>query len=101
MKKKTLRPIKSKLTGQEIPIGTEFEITFVKTPSGIDAMKLQNAEHNLLTSKFNLFFKEPSLKKLEKWSLDGICESVTGKRVETDGYGPDGSPSWFLVMGMI
>jgi len=32
---------------------------------------------------------------------EGIAKSVTGKRVEPDGYGPDGFPSWLLALGLI
>ena len=46
-------------------------------------------------------FKTPGMRALEKWSEDGVCLTPTGKRVEPDGYGPDGSPSWLLAMGMI
>lgn len=46
-------------------------------------------------------FKAPGMRALEKWSDDGVALTPTGKRVEPDGYGPDGSPSWLLAMGMI
>ncbi len=43
----------------------------------------------------------PSLATLERWGNDCMCETVTGDEVEPDGVGPDGSPSWLLVLGMI
>ena len=46
-------------------------------------------------------FKAPSMATLERWSYDSICKTPTGKRVEPDGHGSDGSPSWLLVFGMI
>ncbi len=46
-------------------------------------------------------FKAPSMASLERWSYDSICKTPTGKRVEPDGYGSDGSPSWLLVFGLI
>ena len=46
-------------------------------------------------------FREPSLKKLENWSNDGVCQSVLGERVEPDGWDSYGSPSWLLALGMI
>lgn len=46
-------------------------------------------------------FKEPSIKTMEKWMSDAIALTPTGKRVEPDGYGPDGSPSWLLALGLI
>ena len=45
--------------------------------------------------------KPPSTGKLTRMVYDGIASTVTGKRVEPDGHGPDGSPSWLLVMGLI
>lgn len=46
-------------------------------------------------------FKAPSMTTLGKWSMDSVCKTPTGKRVEPDGHGPDGSPSWLLVFGLI
>lgn len=46
-------------------------------------------------------FKAPSMTTLEKWNWDGVCKTPTGKRVEPDGHGPDGSPSWLLALGLI
>ncbi len=46
-------------------------------------------------------FKMPSMDALEEWSCDGICKTPTGKRVEPDGHGSDGSPSWLLALGLI
>ena len=53
------------------------------------------------TRKFTTFFKPPTMKTLEKYSFDSVAKSVTGKRCEPDGHGPDGSPSWLLALGMI
>lgn len=48
------------------------------------------------------FSKSPSIKTLQKWEWDGgFCKTVTGHKTEPDGYGPDGSPSWMLVVGVI
>jgi hypothetical protein len=46
-------------------------------------------------------FKEPSLNSLERWSNDGVCKSIGGKRVEPDGTDENGAPSWLLALGMI
>lgn len=43
----------------------------------------------------------PSLRMLQKWEDDGWCETPTGHVVEPDGRGPDGVPSWFLLLGLI
>ena len=45
--------------------------------------------------------KPPTINTLEKRQWNGISKSVTGHKVEPDGYGPDGSPSWELVVGII
>jgi hypothetical protein len=50
---------------------------------------------------FTGFTKPPTIKTLEKRMFDGVSKSVTGKTVEPDGYGPDGSPSWELCLGLI
>ena len=60
------------------------------------ALRLENA-HKYLTG----FSKPPGMGTLEKYSNDGVCTTPTGHRTEPDGYGPDGSPSWLLVLGMI
>ena len=43
----------------------------------------------------------PTQSVVERWILDGVCESVTGERVEPDGYSYDGAPSWLLVFGLL
>lgn len=43
----------------------------------------------------------PSMRTLEEWTNDCMCETPTGDIVEPDGTGPDGAPSWLLHFGMI
>ena len=43
----------------------------------------------------------PSLQELMAWNDDGICETPTGHRVEPDGTGPDGVPSWLRALRLI
>jgi hypothetical protein len=70
---------------------------YVVHPSGRRLkLGLMNA-HNYVTG----IKPSPSMKTLEKWSNDGVAKTVTGHRTEPDGYGPDGSPSWLLVFGII
>ena len=45
--------------------------------------------------------RPPSLKMLEKWTMDGVAESVSGCRVEPDGKDADGWASWLMVAGII
>ena len=43
----------------------------------------------------------PGMQELMAWNEDGICETPTGHRVEPDGTGPDGVPSWLLALRLI
>ena len=43
----------------------------------------------------------PSEKTLEKWVDEGWARTITGHKTEPDGNGPDGSPSWLIVLGLI
>lgn len=43
----------------------------------------------------------PTFELLKEWEADGVCETPTGHRVEPDGTGPDGSPSWLRLLGVI
>ena len=52
-------------------------------------------------TKFTGISKPPTLRTLENRCNDGVSKSVTGKKVEPDGYGYEGSPSWELVIGII
>ena len=97
--------------GQEpltIPVDTKITIFFTENhPSRVVfdhndvtyALRVENLHSTVKGSK--KFGKTPSEKSLEKMSNDGIVTTVTGYRTEPDGYGEDGSPSWFLVLGVI
>ena len=43
----------------------------------------------------------PSMQELMAWNDDGICETPTVHRVEPDGTGPDGVPSWLRALRLI
>jgi hypothetical protein len=43
----------------------------------------------------------PSFETLQEWEHDGICETPTGHKVEPDGVGPDGVPSWLRCLSII
>jgi len=45
--------------------------------------------------------KEPTIKQLERWVYDGVCEATDGCRVEPDGTCEHGCQSWLLEMGLI
>lgn len=94
-------------SGTVFPAGTSLTVYFdpennsrvyldpPSTPSR-RAIRLDNA-HKYLTG----FNKCPGMATLERYSNDGVAKTPTGHRVEPDGYGPDGSPSWLLVIGVI
>lgn len=57
---------------------------------------------NMKDTFYGKFKKMPTIRTLQNWEMrGGYCETVTGHRTEPDGYGPDGSPSWMLVAGVI
>ena len=41
------------------------------------------------------------MQDLMTWNEDGICETPNGHRVEPDGTGPDGVPSWLRALRLI
>jgi len=116
--KMTKRDIRVK-NGDVIPKGTPVEVVFQghRHPKGATVALLRvrftgqsgrdYQQEPMSTAIANLpnsvtgISKAPSIRLLEKWSNDGIAMTPTGKRVEPDGYGPDESPSWMLVLGMI
>jgi len=59
-------------------------------------IRLTNAK-NAITG----FSAVPSERTLEKWLFDDVVKTPTGHKVEPDGHGPDGSPSWLRVLGLI
>ena len=108
---KTQLEWKNKTTGQVTTIisaGAQVNVYFVEqypntllveVPDRFDEVK-----STTITSayrKFSGFNKPPTTKTLEKYSWDGIARTPTGHRTEPDGYGPDGSPSWLLIFGVI
>lgn len=95
--KALLRDLRIKSTGEVIKAGTVFSIAF--SPNG--AMTVSNGDKVFNTRLYSMFFKAPSLATLERWSDSGVAKTPTGHKVEPDGIGPDGAPSWLLIMGLI
>lgn len=93
-------------SGTTIPVGTEVELNYSEKAGSrvyferdgqfAKTIKLQNCH-----KYFNGFRKMPSMRALEKQAENAIVTTPTGHRVEPDGYGPDGIPSWLLVLGVI
>lgn len=92
--------------GSVIPAGTEATVTYDgKSTLGYVQTMLRPEPFRIsirsLTVLLNGYPKMPGLSRLEKMSDEGVATTPTGKRVEPDGFGPDGSPSWMLVAGVI
>ena len=95
--------------GAIIPAGTKIEFVFVKKNSsyGIKVIKMDSTVRSVpflvgpSNQSISAIKPRPSMKTLEKYVSDSICATVTGKRTEPAGEGPDGSPSWLLVLGLI
>lgn len=44
----------------------------------------------------------PDDDQIRAWILDyEQCTTPTGYTVEVDGYGPDGCPSWCIILGIV
>ena len=106
----TLRDLNFSKSGVTIPAGTNLNLSFLEknhTQAVIEfngkrfGLRIANLHSTVKSTDGVKFGKCPSLPKLEKMSNDGVCTTVTGHRTEPDGTGPDGSPSWLLVMGVI
>lgn len=92
--------LKDGLTDNGLPyLPAGLPVTFIQgNPS---RCLVQGQRHEPYKVRITSAFKTPSMKSLEKWTFDSVCKSVTGKRVEPDGWSDDGSPSWLLALGMI
>ncbi len=104
--------------GDVIPAGTPVQIKFLghQDPKGYSICELvlvwvspsgRNYQNEPMKTQiknlpdFVRGIAAPSMGALERMVGAGIATTPTGKRVEPDGYGPDGSPSWLLVFGFI
>lgn len=87
--------------------GEKVTVAFdVKTKSGHKAASVYSATasdgRRFVSANFaTIGLKMPSLATLERYSSEGIAKSVFGEKVECDGWDAHGSPSWFLVAGLI
>lgn len=105
--------------GDEIPKGTAVQLRYLgpDDPNGTTMCELsldwtgpsgRNYQRQpmktrilVLPSLVSGVKSPPGMSALERMSENGTATTPTGKRVEPDGYGPDGSPSWLLVLGYI
>jgi len=106
-------------SGDIIPRGTPVEVEFLgeRDPRGYSVALLkanwrgsngrdyQREPVRISIAKLHKyvsgFGKPPGMAKLERMASDGVATTPTGKRVEPDGYGPDGSPSWLMALGFV
>ena len=93
---KTQKEIKLK-TGETLPKG--LPVTFCADKNTICLVHGQREEPYRI--HISAAFKTPSMRQLERWTFDSVCESVAGEVVEPDGHDEHGSPSWLLALGMI
>ena len=93
--------------GTTLAKGTVVTVSYEGTREKAESMTLN---HDGTTHKIRIenghkylkgFPKPPNISTLEKWSEEGIGKTPSGYQTEEDGHGPDGSPSWLLVMGLI
>ena len=92
---RTKKEIKLK-DGSTLPKG--LRVTFIKDKP-TRCLVHSPAHPAPLQVRITSAFPIPSLSTIENWGC--ICKTPTGKRVEPDGYGEDGSPSWLIVLGLI
>lgn len=92
-----------------IPTGTTIQLYF-KTEKPARAYFMHNGIERPLTvphlhltvkSSSVKFKKPPGIKAMERASDVGVMTTVTGAKVEPDGYDTYGAASWLLVMGLI
>jgi hypothetical protein len=93
-------------TACTIPAGIELEVYFSEARPGKLYFEFNGSVRVATVSNAHKFFtgfrKCPSLNSIQKLEWEkGACMTPTGHKVEPDGFGPDGSPSWMLVLGVI
>ncbi len=103
---KTITKTVTSKSGTVINEGERVTVAFdLKTKSGESfaggfSMRTDDGRKINTRNPATIGIKTPSLKKLERWSDDGIAETVFGDRTEPDGW-TEGAPSWLLFLGLI
>lgn len=85
------------------PVGTQVNVSFTGERPTTMILEQGGQTVRCRPAKYVYYFggKAPSAMTMMKWDEDGYCKTVTGYKTESDGYGPDGSPSWMLALGLI
>lgn len=106
IRRTTKRELKASNAGIFIPSGSQVNTYF--SGKNHSFIYVEDTNGNLLATRatnahltFGGFTKEPSIGTMTKWVSDGVARTITGHRTEPDGTGPDGSPSWLLVLGFM
>ena len=84
--------------------GTDATFRWERNAPGTTLVTIQGREIRLSTSRLYKYFKvaqPPTMALLKRWMAQGVAKSVLGHRVEPDGWDPESSPSWMLVLGLI
>lgn len=97
--KKTVTTKKGVTLQEGTKVKCEFQGAYVRivTADGNAVKVPYEIAHKLLT-RFN---KMPTMSTLNRMANDAIVTTPIGSRVEPDGYGPYGDPSWLIALGLI
>jgi hypothetical protein len=93
-------------SGEVIPSGESVKLNLVNDGMSveIDSPSLGRTVKIRIASAYRYlsgFDAPPSEDELAEMMDSSSIPTPTGYDVEPDGHGPDGSPSWFLIMGLI
>ena len=99
--------VTSKKSGQKYTKGSVVSVAFSNdneparvTLTFVDGHSVNVKESNVYRFVEG-FKKQPTIATMERWVSGCFAYTLTGYKVEPDGRGPDGSPSWLLVLGLI
>jgi hypothetical protein len=85
-------------SGDVIKKNTIIEI--VPIPD-VDAACLAQTPYGEKRMRYSSLIKPPTIKQLEDWSFDGVCETPLGNETEPDGNDEHGFPAWLRVLGFV
>lgn len=90
-------------TKEVVPAGTVVRVDFNTDKD--DSIKLVLADRiirlptELAFRYVDGFSRPPKMRQLQQWADEGYCLTVIGNKVNTNGYGPNGDPSWMIALG--
>lgn len=98
------KPIKWK-DGSVTEAGESVEVSYKRGNHTTAFLMLAGTPKGVRITNLSLYLKGypkmPGMSALERMSDAASVPTPSGYKVEPDGYGPDGSPSWMLVAGVI